>query len=161
MADLTKYVDAAKVTALNYDKSTKPESIFGGQGLIKSDTDEQLLIVVPFTEEVKIRHISFSAEGKEGIDSAPKIVKIFKNAESMEFEEAEDTEPTAQLDLSADDLKNAEKLKLKFTKFQDVNSITIFVESNQGDEDVSFLSNVTFYGQSKPGTNMKELKKAG
>jgi len=69
----------------------------------------------------------------------------------MEFEEAEDADPTAQLELSTDDVKNAQKLKLKFTKFQDVNSLTIFVESNQGDEDVSFLSNVTFYGLAKPG----------
>ncbi len=92
---------------------------------------------------------------------APKIVKLFKNATSLDFADAEDLDPTAELDLSEEDLKGAVKQKLKFTAFQSVDSVTIFIESNQDDEDVSFVNNITFYGKPIVTTNMNELKKSG
>lgn len=148
--------------ALNADKATPPESVFSeGSGLLRSDTDAQLLIVVPFLEKVKIRSVSVSADSKDDMGGAPKIVKLFKNATSLDFADAEDLDPTAELDLSEEDLKGAVKQKLKFTAFQSVDSVTIFIESNQDDEDVSFVNNITFYGKPIVTTNMNELKKSG
>eukprot|EP00471_Norrisiella_sphaerica_P000798 CAMPEP_0184487800 /NCGR_PEP_ID=MMETSP0113_2-20130426/10342_1 /TAXON_ID=91329 /ORGANISM="Norrisiella sphaerica, Strain BC52" /LENGTH=163 /DNA_ID=CAMNT_0026870209 /DNA_START=39 /DNA_END=530 /DNA_ORIENTATION=+ len=159
--DLTKYVDGKRITALNCDKGTNPASVFLGQGYAKSDTDEQLILVVYFQEKVKIRGVSFCAETKEGLASGPKSVKIFKDSPNLDFEDAEDSVPTQQFELTEENLTKGEKLKIKFTKFQNVNSLTIFIESNQGDEDISALSNITFYGQVIAGTNMSDLKKAG
>jgi len=64
--DLSKYVNAGKVVCLNADKSTQPGSIVSGLGLLKSDTDEQIIIVIPFTEKVKIRSVAVTAESKGG-----------------------------------------------------------------------------------------------
>jgi len=89
------------------------------------------------------------------------VVKLFKNQENLDFNDAEDAEPTAELELSKDDVKSGKVKKLKFTKFQSVETMTVFIESNQGDEEQTFLNNITFYGMPIQGTNMSELKKSG
>mmetsp|Transcript_5443 Transcript_5443/g.10019 ORF Transcript_5443/g.10019 Transcript_5443/m.10019 type:complete len:163 (-) Transcript_5443:432-920(-) len=158
--DLSKYVDVKRVAAMN--SSGEPGSIFGGIGTLVSDTDEQMLLVIPFLEKVKIRSVAVTAAECKGEDiGAPKVVKLFKNAPNMDFADAEDTDPTAELDLSKEDVKKGDQQKLKFTSFQSVSSMTVFIESNHGDEDKSFLNNLTFYGRPIAGTNMNDLKASG
>uniref|UniRef100_A0A7S2TKU4 PITH domain-containing protein n=1 Tax=Lotharella oceanica TaxID=641309 RepID=A0A7S2TKU4_9EUKA len=159
--DLSKFINAGKVVCLNGDKSTQPGSVVSGLGLLKSDTDEQMILVIPFTEKVKIRSVAITAESKGDVDGAPKVVKLFKNEQNLDFNDAEDADPTAELDLSKDDVKSGKVQKLKFTKFQSVETMTVFIESNQADEEQTFLNNITFYGVPIQGTNMSDLKKAG
>ena len=79
----------------------------------------------------------------------------------MGFEDCEDVDPTQELELSAEDLReDAEALPLKFVKFQRVKSITIFVEDNAGG-DISALGMLQFYGQPIFTTNMADFKKQG
>ena len=44
---------------------------------------------------------------------------------------------------------------------QRVTTVTIFVETNQGEADSTVLSSIKFYGSSVAGTNMSEFKKVG
>lgn len=56
----------------------------------------------------------------------PKYVKIFINLpRSMDFEEAERSEPTQALELTADDIKEDGIIQLRYVKFQNVNSVTV------------------------------------
>jgi len=73
------------------------------------------------------------------------------------FEEAEDHEPSQELNLKDDDFGNV--FDLKFVKFQNVSSIAFFVEENHGGE-FTRINKLELYGIPLHQTNMKELKKA-
>lgn len=56
----------------------------------------------------------------------PKYIKIFINLpRSMDFEEAERSEPTQALELTPDDIKEDGIIQLRYVKFQNVNSVTV------------------------------------
>lgn len=56
MQSLVDVIEVNKASVLNAESKSSVASLFGGSGgLIRSDTDAQLLIVVPFREKVKIR----------------------------------------------------------------------------------------------------------
>ena len=44
---------------------------------------------------------------------------------------------------------------------QRVTTVTIFVETNQGEADSTVVESIKFYGSSVAGTNMSEFKKVG
>lgn len=50
-------------------------------------------------------------------------------------------------------------LKTSFVKFQNVSSITIFIESNQAGEAKTAIQRLRFIGQSQTATDMKEFKR--
>ncbi|XP_038982029.1 PITH domain-containing protein At3g04780 isoform X3 [Phoenix dactylifera] len=57
-----------------------------------------------------------------------------------------------------DNLKG-KPVNLKYVKFQNVRSLTIFIEDNQGGNDVSKVQKIVLYGTTVDTTNMKDLKK--
>lgn len=60
------------------------------------------------------------------VGQGPKYVKIFINLpRSMDFEEAERSEPTQALELTEDDIKEDGIVPLRYVKFQNVNSVTV------------------------------------
>lgn len=124
---------------------------------LESDCDEQLLITVAFNQPVKLYSMKF-----QGPDNGqgPKYVKIFINLpRSMDFEEAERSEPTQALELTEDDIKEDGIVPLRYVKFQNVNSVTIFVQSNQGEEETTRISYFTFIGTPVQATNMNDFKR--
>uniref|UniRef100_M3YYE8 Thioredoxin like 1 n=1 Tax=Mustela putorius furo TaxID=9669 RepID=M3YYE8_MUSPF len=117
----------------------------------------QLLITVAFNQPVKLYSMKF-----QGPDNGqgPKYVKIFINLpRSMDFEEAERSEPTQALELTEDDIKEDGIVPLRYVKFQNVNSVTIFVQSNQGEEETTRISYFTFIGTPVQATNMNDFKR--
>ncbi|XP_062057700.1 thioredoxin-like protein 1 isoform X3 [Lepus europaeus] len=116
-----------------------------------------LLITVAFNQPVKLYSMKF-----QGPDNGqgPKYVKIFINLpRSMDFEEAERSEPTQALELTEDDIKEDGIVPLRYVKFQNVNSVTIFVQSNQGEEETTRISYFTFIGTPVQATNMNDFKR--
>jgi hypothetical protein len=86
-------------------------------------------------------------------------VNLYVNRENFGFEDAEDVDPTQTIHLTAEDLKeSADPLLLKFVKFQRVQSITLFIEDNQGG-DVTAIGQLKFFGRPVSTTNMKDFKK--
>jgi len=110
----------------------------------RSRDDEQLLLHVPFTQEVKIFAIDMVS--KEEPDAAPTTVRLFVNQDDVDFSTVEDLDAAQTLELTASDLLPDRPTKLKFTKFQQVSSLTLFVEDNGGSE-YSVISSLRFYGQ--------------
>jgi len=125
-----------------------------------SDADEQLLINIPFNQSVKVRAFSLQSSIAE---QAPKEIKILCNRPSLGFEDVEDAdEPTVAqlLVLSPEDVRDGKTMTLRYVRFQAVNSIHIFVASNQGDTDTTRIDAIDIFGSTVETTrNLSELNK--
>ncbi|TYZ65665.1 hypothetical protein PybrP1_007036 [[Pythium] brassicae (nom. inval.)] len=122
---------------------------------LKSDADEQLILHIEFQDAVKLHSINIVAPVGE---SAPRVLKLFANRSSLGFSDAGDIEPTQTIELTDDDLDPSKEVELRFVKFQRVQSITLFVEENNGAEE-TVISSLKLIGERIAGTNMNELKK--
>lgn len=126
----------------------------------ESDTDEQLLIHIPFTQRVKLSGVSFAAPaGGKG----PKSVKLFVNRPSVGFTDAESTPCAAELTLSPSDLSEGDgggkTIALKPARFTGVDVLSILVESNQGDEETTVLSRLALFGTAGDTFDVAAIKK--
>ncbi|XP_008322538.1 thioredoxin-like protein 1 [Cynoglossus semilaevis] len=126
---------------------------------LESDCDEQLLITIAFNQPVKLFSMKLLSSD---LTQAPKVVKIFTNLlRSMGFDDAERSEPVQMLDLSEEDYKEDGLIPLRYVKFQNVQSVTLFVKSNQGDEETTKIKYLTFIGTPVQATNMNDFKRVG
>jgi len=121
---------------------------------VRSDCDEQLLINITLAQPSKISSIRIAAPEAA---SAPSNIKLFVNRTGLAFEDVEDLPPTQVLTLQG----AADELKLNYVKFQNVTTLTVFIEGNQGDEEATTLSRFHLVGTPIHTTNMSELKKGG
>lgn len=93
---------------------------------LRSDADEQLLISIQLAQPSKISSIRIAAPEAA---TAPSTVKLFVNRDHLAFDDVEDLPPTQVLELSG----VSAELKLNFVKFQNVSTLTVFIEGNQGE----------------------------
>ncbi|XP_010546599.1 PREDICTED: PITH domain-containing protein At3g04780 [Tarenaya hassleriana] len=158
--DLLDFIDWSGVECLNQSSShSLPNALKQGyredDGLnLESDADEQLLIYIPFNQVVKLH--SFAIKGPE--EEGPKTVKLFSNKENMGFSNVNDYLPSDFAELSEDNLKGKPVI-LKYVKFQNVRSLTIFIEDNQSGSEVTKVQKIALYGTTVETTDMKGLKK--
>ncbi|KAL1561881.1 PITH domain-containing protein-like protein [Salvia divinorum] len=158
--DLMEFIDWSGVECLNQNSShSLPNALKQGyredEGLhLESDADEQLLIYIPFNQVVKIHSIVIIGPEEEG----PKTVKLFANREHMGFSNVNDFPPSDVAVLSEDNLKGKPVI-LKYVKFQNVRSLTIFIEENQSGSEISKVQKIALFGSTVETTDMKGLKK--
>ena len=77
----------------------------------------------------------------------------------MAFDETDSIEATQVLALTPDDFSPSKATPLRFVKFQNVYSLTLFVEDNQDNSDVTALKSLTFVGSPIAVTgDIKQLK---
>jgi len=134
-----------KTYCLN-QKSSKPwTNLFDADEamVLQSDDDEQLVLVVQFTAQVRIWGVNFSGPKT---DARPTIIKTFINQPNMTFGDVDDVKPTQILKLTADDMDKNTITTLNFVRFQRVNSIVLFIEENAGAEE-TILSRLSLIGQ--------------
>lgn len=156
--DLMPFVNKAGCECLNesdecgFDNCLSKDPTF-----LESDCDEQLLITIAFSQPVKLFSMKLQSSD---IAQAPKEVKLFINLpRSMDFDDAEHSEATQSLELSEDDLKEEGIIPLRYVKFQNVQSVTMFVKSNQKDEETTKINYLTFIGTPVQATNMNDFKR--
>jgi len=120
---------------------------------------DAVLFHFAFNEAVNLSTVRIKAQDK----SAPRVVKLYVNRVSMGFEDC-DSVPCAQ----AFELREADyaaggvaTLQLRTVKFTRVVALTVFVESNLGDEDATCVSKIRFTGSLAGRTDMSALKKVG
>eukprot|EP00471_Norrisiella_sphaerica_P004573 CAMPEP_0184494016 /NCGR_PEP_ID=MMETSP0113_2-20130426/27596_1 /TAXON_ID=91329 /ORGANISM="Norrisiella sphaerica, Strain BC52" /LENGTH=175 /DNA_ID=CAMNT_0026879563 /DNA_START=141 /DNA_END=665 /DNA_ORIENTATION=- len=148
--DLQEHIDPKNWECLNALKDHQlPNALLKGRDdekqILKSDSDEQLLIRINFDAFVKIKAIKITAPA----DCGPSSIKLFVNPGSLDFEGAEDEEGTQTIELSKDDLKkDAKALPVKFVKFQKVSTLVIFVQGNQEEEDQTVIQSIQLIGKS-------------
>ncbi|XP_075657729.1 PITH domain-containing protein At3g04780 [Castanea sativa] len=158
--DLVDFIDWSGVECLNQSTShSVPNALKQGyredDGLnLESDADEQLLIYIPFTQVIKLHSILIKGSEEEG----PKTVKLYSNKEHMGFSNVNDFPPSDTVVLSPDNIKGKPVL-LKYVKFQNVRSLTIFIEDNQSGSDITKVQKIALFGSTVETTDMKGLKK--
>jgi hypothetical protein len=157
---LNEQVDKTKISCLNYDQKSVGSlaDVLTGTKTLQSDCDEQLLLSFQFHQLARLHSIKFEAPPTNG----PKTIKLFINRPHMGFDEAESIEPAQVLSLTADDFSANKATALRFVKFQNVPSITVFIQDNQDGSDVSALKRITFIGSlADKQTDFKNFKSAG
>lgn len=158
--DLLDCIDWSAVECLNQSTAHSlvnalKQGYRDDEGLhLESDSDEQLLLYIPFNQVVKLHSIAVMGPEDEG----PRAIKLFANKEHMGFSNVGDYPPSDSAVLSAENLKG-KPIILKYVKFQSVRSLTIFIEDNQGGSDITKVQKVILYGTTVDTTNMKDLKK--
>ncbi|KAG2694088.1 hypothetical protein I3843_08G120100 [Carya illinoinensis] len=158
--DLVDFIDWSGVECLNQSTShSLPNALKQGyredDGLnLESDADEQLLIYIPFTQVIKLHSLLIKGPEEEG----PKTVKLYSNKENMGFGNVNDFPPSDTAVLSPDSLKG-KPIVLKYVKFQNVRSLTIFIEDNHSGSDITKVQKIALFGTTVETTDMKGLKK--
>jgi thioredoxin len=181
-SDVTESVDTQGLDFLNLDgelgqkkavfEGAKPTSLSGGSGgkdWIESDTDEQLMLFIPFQSTLKVHslHIT-SIRPKDADDEAPmrpKTIKLYTNRSTvLGFDEADDTTPTQAVVLKEPDWDNetqTAKVELRFVKFQNITSLVVFVVDGDGDGEKTRIDRIRIFGETGEKRAMGKLEKIG
>ncbi|CAO3660324.1 unnamed protein product [Rhizopus stolonifer] len=109
---------------------------------IPSDANEQLIVFVPFTGNVKLRSICIRTDCTE---SAPSKLKVFINREDVDFDVAESYSPVQEFEL-VQASNDVVEYGVRVTKFSSVRNITLFFPENFG-EDTSIVRYIGFKGE--------------
>ncbi|KAI1869340.1 hypothetical protein JX265_006712 [Neoarthrinium moseri] len=111
---------------------------------LESDADEQIILNVPFTGQVKLHSILLRSSPS---DSAPRTLKVFINRTDVDFDTASELAPAQELELAQ--TSGVQELPVKRALFGKVQRLTLFLEDNfgDGDEDVTRLSYLGFKGE--------------
>ncbi len=125
---------------------------------LESDCDEQVLLSIPFNQVVKLRSLELRGPGD---GTGPRHLKIFTNSPHMGLDEADSTKPVEAFELGPEHRDGSQPLNLYFVKYQNVRSLQVFVESNEGGDDLTRISKLTVFGTPEHTTNMSDFKKSG
>lgn len=161
-------------------ESTKPKGLDKGKGAVtgseankdwvESDVDNQLMLYVPFTSNLKLHTIQITScvTGDDDDDEAPvrpKTIHIWTNRQhNLGFEEAEDIPSTQTIELKESDWDPqtaTAKLELRFVKFQNIYSLVLFVADGDGDSERTRIDRIRFVGETGEKRAIGKLEKIG
>lgn len=155
--DLNSCIDFPRSECLNEsDEHGFREAFKKEAGYLESDCDEQLLMTIAFTQPIRLHSLQLFGP-QDG--RAPKTVKLFINQTAIDFASAERSNCVQELKLTKDDVAEDALIPLKYVKFQNVVSLTVFVKDNQGGEETSVIKYLGFIGQTREKSDMKEFKR--
>ncbi|KAK4042277.1 PITH domain-containing protein [Parachaetomium inaequale] len=111
---------------------------------LESDVDEQVIVNIPFTGQVKLHSILLRTSDS---DSAPRTMKVIINRDDVDFGVAEETGGTQEFELSR--TGEVQELAVRRARFNAVRRLTLFFPDNfgDGDEDVTRISYLGFKGE--------------
>jgi len=151
-SNLHQQIDFDGITTLN---EAEPKS---GAGIVKktwaqrmtdspeleSDADEQLLMHIPFTGQIKLYALLIRTSDSA---SAPRKLKLFRNREDLDFGTAADLKPTQTIELPRSN--DVAEIALNRALWNTTTSINLFFEDNHsdGEEDVTRISYLGFKGE--------------
>ncbi|KAF2433278.1 DUF1000-domain-containing protein [Tothia fuscella] len=148
---LYEQIDLSAVTCLNEEETGSASKILQktwtqrmeDEPELKSDADEQLLLAVPFTGQVRLHSILIRTSTT---DSAPSTLKIYANKDNLDFETASSLEPTQALSIAQSN--EVQEYPVKRALFSTTRNLTLFFEDNwgQGEEDVTRITYIAFKG---------------
>jgi hypothetical protein len=117
---------------------------------LESDADEQLLLHIAFRQTVKLTKVTF---GLPDDDTCPAEVAMFVNMNSPGFSDVEGKAPF-QCEIAEGEGKK--EITPPAVKFNRVESVTIFINSNHGG-DISSLHSLKFEGSSVMNTDVSKI----
>ncbi|OCT54556.1 Thioredoxin-like protein 1 [Cladophialophora carrionii] len=164
--DVTSQVDVLGLELLNWDSahgnaralisSDRPKGqAEATSDWVESDTDEQLMVYLPFQSTLKIHSLHLTSLPTDTDDeeqpSRPKVVKIYTNRPRiLGFDEADDTQAAQEVTLSEKDWDpktGTAKVELRIVKFQNVSSIVLFVVESEGDNEKVRIDRIRVIGE--------------
>ena len=174
-------VDSGKPTGLQKGKASPTAS----KDWVESDTDEQLMLFMPFQCTLKVHTLQVRLRGSVLKDSTnilqitslpptadeddevpmrPKTIQIYSNrAHILGFEEADDIPATQSITLEAKDWDETgtATLSLRFVKFQNISSLVLFIVDGDGDGDKVRLDRIRIIGETGEKRELGKLEKIG
>ncbi|EKX53195.1 hypothetical protein GUITHDRAFT_84349 [Guillardia theta CCMP2712] len=160
--DLSPLFDMNSLECLNQDSSHVVTNCMK-QGprdddavFLASDCDEQLLINLRFKQAVRLHSIAVKAIDA---DKAPKHLKLFSNPVNMSFDSAESDQCTQEVEFTPEQVADGTVINLRYVKFQNVTSLSLFVGKNFGNEDQTVIHKLMLYGTAGNNTNMGDWEK--
>ncbi|KAI9668245.1 MAG: hypothetical protein M1821_001065 [Bathelium mastoideum] len=147
----------------------------GKSDWIESDTDEQVMLFIPFQSTLKVHTLHITSappssngdngEAEEDVPIRPRTIRLYINRpNNLSFDEAEDEPFTQEVVLQPGDWDTATataKLELRFVKFQRVTSLVMFVVDGEGDGDKVRLDRIRIIGEMGEKRAMGKLEKVG
>lgn len=175
-------VESAKPTGLQKGKSSEK-----GKDWVESDTDEQLMLFIPFQSTLKVHTVQVSlayvrfiiakvliylqitslppaSEDDDEVPMRPKTIQIYSNRPHiLGFEEAEDIPPTQAITLTEKDwdATGTATLSLRFVKFQNVTSLVFFIVDGDGEGERVRVDRLRIIGETGEKRELGKLEKIG
>jgi thioredoxin len=182
--DITDSVDVLGLDFLNLDSEAgdkrivfeggKPAALDGSavgakKDWIESDTDEQLMLFVPFQSTLKLHSLHVTSirptDSDDEAPMRPKTLQLYTNrSTALGFDEAEDTAATQTVELKEsdwDEKTGTAKVELRFVKFQNISSLVVFVVDGDGDGEKTRIDRIRLFGESGEKRAMGKLEKIG
>ncbi|KAL2827401.1 PITH domain-containing protein [Aspergillus cavernicola] len=191
-SDITDQFEAKGLELLNRDgdfgvartllESSKPSALGNGKGKdagegaaavdwVESDTDEQLMLFIPFMSTLKVHSLQITSLPPPGDDDddeipmRPKTLQLYTNrSHVLGFDEAEDIPPVQTVTIQPGDWDaktGTAKIDLRFVKFQTVFSLNIFIVDGDGDGEKTRVDRIRIFGESGAKREMGKLEKIG
>ncbi|KAF2729747.1 DUF1000-domain-containing protein [Polyplosphaeria fusca] len=149
---LYEQIDFSKLVTLNEEASNSGRHIcqktwtqrLDPEPELQSSADEQILMIVPFTGQVRLHSLLLRTSPSP---SSPRTLKIFVNPDpSLDFDAATETPPTQTLSISQ--TSDIQEIPVKRVLFNTTRSLGLFFEDNWGggEEDVTRVAYLGFKG---------------
>ncbi|POS87926.1 Galactose-binding protein [Erysiphe pulchra] len=134
---LYRYINFDGVTCLNETEVGSGQAILKKtwaerlqlSPVLESDTDDQLLIHIPFTGQIKLHSIIIRSSNT---GSAPLTLKVFQNRDDLDFSTASDLSPVQEFKIPQS--SEVQDIPVKRALFGKVQNLTLFIEDNYGDD---------------------------
>lgn len=138
---------------------------------VESDTDEQLIVFVPFQSSIKLQSLQITSlppppesDGDE-TPMRPKTIKLFTNrSQIMDFEEADEVNPTQTCVISPEDWDaktGTATVELRYVKFQRISSLVAYFVDGDGEGDKLRVDRIRLVGDAGEKREMGTLQKFG
>jgi len=160
---LLSRIDLDNVDALNAENEQQAKDVVGKpwdnrfdeDKYLMSDADQQLIVRIPFTGQVKLR--SVIVKGARG-ESCPTKMKVFANIPCVDFDSAESEKPTQVINLI--DSKDAVEYTVPAARYPAVTNLALYFSENAGGEQTQIFY-IGFKGEfsrrsDKPGVIVYE-----
>ncbi|KAK6511410.1 hypothetical protein TWF481_000326 [Arthrobotrys musiformis] len=159
--------DASGSSSKGKGKSTGDDK---GADWVESDTDEQIMLFIPFQSTVKIYQIQITSrpppvEDEDDTEQPrrPTKLKLFTNKPNIVgFSEADNMVAAQQIEIKEEDWKDGTAaINTKFVKFQNVFSLNLFVEDAEGDAEKVRIDRIRIIGDVGEKRELGKLEKVG
>jgi thiol-disulfide isomerase/thioredoxin len=112
---------------------------------LKSNCDPELLLQLGFKQQITLKSIKITAP-PDG--SGPKTVRLILNQQNISFDTARANDKAYKIELTPDNLTpDAKPIPVPIFKFNRIDTLTIFIESNQDGKPQTVLSRIILHGK--------------
>lgn len=170
----------SKPSALSGKGKAKGKDTGAGAGApdwVESDTDEQLMLYVPFQSSIKVHSLHITSLPLSSDDASddndddderpmrPKTLRLYVNrSQVLGFDEAEDIPPVQEVTIQPEDYDaktGTAKVELRFVKFQSVTSLVFFFLDGHGDSEKLRIDRIRILGEAGEKREKGRLEKIG